>query len=137
MKKSTIKKYAKLIVRVGANVKKGQTVNIYASVDQAPFATMLMDEAYKAGAKKVNLEWSCESTYKVRVRNESVKTMSTILPWEEEKLKWMTEELPCRIIIESDDPDGLKGVNMSKVQKVQQNRYPKEKKDTAAWDNGH
>ncbi len=137
MKKSTIKKYAKLIVRVGANVKKGQTVNIYASVDQAPFATMLMDEAYKAGAKKVNLEWSCESTYKVRVRNESVKTMSTILPWEEEKLKWMAEELPCRIIIESDDPDGLKGVNMSKVQKVQQNRYPIVKKYSDALENRH
>ncbi len=137
MKKATIKKYAKLIVRVGANVQKGQTVNIYASVDQADFVALVMDEAYKAGAKTVNIEWSCDATYKVRVRHESVKTMSTILNWQEEKLKWMADELPCRIHIVSDDPDGLKGINMSKVQKVGQKRYLITKKYSDAMENRH
>ena len=35
MKKSTIKKYAKLIVRVGANVQKGQSVVVSCSVENA------------------------------------------------------------------------------------------------------
>ncbi len=124
MKKSTIKKYAKLIVRVGANVQKGQSVVISCSVDQAEFCAMVVDEAYKAGAKYVTVNWSCDSIVKLAYRHESVKTLSTVLKWQEEKLAWQVNELPCMIHIVSDDPDGLKGINPEKMQKVQQARYP-------------
>ena len=60
MKKSTIKKYAKLIVRIGANVQKGQDVIIFANADQSDFVALVADEAYKAGAKRVTVRWSCD-----------------------------------------------------------------------------
>lgn len=137
MKKSTIKKYAALIVRVGANVQKGQSVVIYASVEQADFVAMVMDEAYKAGAKRVNIEWNFDPATRLKYRCESVKTLSEVLPWQEEKLKWMSEELPCRIHIVSDDPDGLKGINIDKMQKSQQKRYVVTKKYSDAMENRH
>ena len=34
MKKTVMRSYAKLIVRVGANVQKGQEVRVFASLDQ-------------------------------------------------------------------------------------------------------
>lgn len=124
MKKSTIKKYAKLIVRVGANVQKGQSVVISCSVDQAEFCALVVDEAYKAGAKYVTVNWSYDPLIKLAYRHETVKTLSTVLKWQEEKLAWQANELPCMIHIVSDDPDGLKGINPAKMQKVSQLRYP-------------
>jgi len=124
MKKSTMRKYAKLIVRVGANVQKGQPVLLYVSVDQSEFAAMVAEECYRAGASRVQMEWSCQAMTKLAYRHQSLKTLSTVPTWQEEKLKLMAEECPCRIHIASEDPDGLKGINMEKVQKAQMATYP-------------
>ena len=45
MKKTVLREYAKLIVRVGANVQKGQEVLIYADLDQPEFVQMVAQEA--------------------------------------------------------------------------------------------
>ena len=56
MKKTVLKKYAKLIVERGVNVNKGQEVIIVAELDQPEFVTMVVDAAYKAGASKVTVD---------------------------------------------------------------------------------
>lgn len=124
MKKTTLRKYAKLIVKVGANVQKGQSVLLYVSVDQHEFAAMVAEECYRAGASRVDMEWSSQVITKLAYRHQSLKTLSTVPVWKEEKLKLMAQEYPCRIHIVSDDPDGLKGVNMEKVQKASVATYP-------------
>lgn len=123
MKKSTIKKYARLIVRIGANVQKGQTVVISCAVDQENFCAMVMDECYKAGAKKVFVNWHSDKITRLNYRNESVRVLSKVLKWQEEKIKWTSEQLPAMIHIISEDPDGLKGVSPAKMQKVKIANY--------------
>ena len=68
MKKSVLREYAKLIVRVGANVQKGQTVLVHAGLDQPEFVQMVVEEAYKAKAKEVIVEWSYQPLTKTPVR---------------------------------------------------------------------
>lgn len=51
MKTAQLKKYAKLIAKMGLNVKKGQSVFIQAGLDQPEFVAMVVEECYKAGAK--------------------------------------------------------------------------------------
>ena len=46
MKKSILRQYAKLIVRCGVNVQKGQEVIIHADLDQPEFVQMVVEEAY-------------------------------------------------------------------------------------------
>ena len=58
MKKSVLRKYAKLIAKCGVNVKRGQDVIIQAEIDQPEFVKMLVDECYKAGARKVIVDFS-------------------------------------------------------------------------------
>ena len=41
MKKTVLREYAKLIVRAGVNVQKGQDVLIYADLDQPEFVQMV------------------------------------------------------------------------------------------------
>ena len=124
MKKSVLREYAKLIVECGVNVQKGQEVVIYADLDQPEFVKMVVEEAYKAKASKVSVEWSYQSLEKIHVRYQSVKTLGTVLDWQKEKQEHMCQVIPCRIHIISEDPDGLKGMNMEKVTKARQMSYP-------------
>ncbi len=137
MKKTIIRKYARLIARVGANIQKGQPVRIYINADQYEFATILTDECYKAGASKVDVDFSWQPITKLDYRHQSIKELSKVPAWQEERLKEMTEKLPCRIHIISDDPDGLKGVNHTKMQKAQIARYKITKPYRDAIENKH
>lgn len=123
MQKTRLRKYAQLIARVGCNVQKGQDVFLYAGLDQPEFVTMVTDELYKAGARKVFVEFDYDPLTKYHVRHRSVKALSTVESFEEAKLQYMTEKLPVRLYLISEDPDGLKGVNIEKMSKGQQGRY--------------
>ena len=74
MKKTVLRDYARLIAQVGANVQKGQDVLIYAGLDQPEFVQMVVEEAYKAKAKEVIVEWSYLPLTKTHVRYKSLKT---------------------------------------------------------------
>lgn len=124
MKKSVLRQYARLIVRSGVNVQKGQEVLIYAGLDQPEFVAMVVEEAYKAKAKKVTVEWNYQPLDKLHTRYQTVKTMGTVQQWQKERRQYQVDTVPCRIRLESDDPDGLKGMNMEKVAKARQMSYP-------------
>lgn len=137
MNKTILRKYARLIVQMGVNIKKGQGALIMAETDQAEFALMVADEAYKAGAKWVDMRWTNQSFTKLQLRKESVKTLSTTHEWEKARMQQQVEELPVRIWIDSDDPDGLKGVNVEKMQKVNLARMKVRKPYRDAMENKH
>ena len=124
MKKTVLREYAKLIVRCGLNVQKGQEVMILAGLDQPEFVQMVVEEAYKAKAKKVMVEWSYQPLEKLGVRYQTLKTLGTVEEWEKARQEHMCQTLPARLYLESEDPDGLKGMNMDKAAKARQMKYP-------------
>ena len=124
MKKSILRQYAKLIVRCGVNVQKGQEVLINCGLDQPEFVAMVVEEAYKAKAGKVTVNWNYQPLTKLHARYQSVKTLGSVETWEKEKLQHYVDTVPCRIHLISDDPDGLKGVNTAKLAKGRQMSYP-------------
>lgn len=128
MKKSVLRKYAKLIAKVGANVQKGQGVFIYAEAEHHEFAAMVLEECYKLGAKYVHVEWSCQATVKPHYKYQSLETLCYVPKYVIEKLKFMTEEYPCRIVLIGEDPDGLRGVDIAKMQQARIASYKKTKK---------
>ena len=85
---------------------------------------MLVDECYKAGAKKVIVYFDYQPLEKLHVRHQTVTTMSEVEEWEKARLQHYVDVLPCRIYLASEDPDGLKGINQKKMAKAGQNRYP-------------
>lgn len=117
-----LKKYAELIVRTGANVQPGQIVQLTIAVEQHEFAALIIEECYKAGAKKVNVNWMSDVQNRLDFLYAEQEVLSKVLPWEEEKLKQMVEDLPCRIFIESEDPDAMNGVDPQKLSAVSQSR---------------
>ena len=123
MKKTVLRNYARLIARAGGNVQKGQDVIVRASLDQPEFVRMLVEECYACGARMVRVEWSDLAVTKITQKKASLKTLSAMEEWEVAKLKHESETLPVTIWLESDDPDGLKGVNQAKMSKAAQAKY--------------
>ncbi len=124
MKKTILRKYARLIAESGVNVQKGQEVFIVAGLDQPEFVAMVVDECYKLGAKRVVVDWDYQPLEKLHVRHQSVKTLSELTDYQEARYKHFLYKLPCRIYLDSDDPDGLRGINQKKQATARQKRYP-------------
>ena len=118
MKKTILRKYAQLAVRTGVNLKKGQGCAIYAEVEQHEFAELVAEEAYRAGAKWVQMFWQDQAVTKLQYRHESVTQLSRVEEWEKARQQHLVDTLPALIHISSADPDGLKGVNVDKMQKA-------------------
>ena len=124
MKKTLLREYAKLIVRTGVNIQKGQDLQIHADLDQPEFVQMVVEEAYKAKAREVTVFWNYQPLAKVHNRYQSLKTMSEVPEWVKARQQYWCDTLPARLHIISADPDGLKGMNMEKASKARQKTYP-------------
>jgi len=124
MQKTRLRRYAKVIARMGANVQPGQDVLLFAGLDQPEFVAMLTEEMYKLGARKVHVKFDYQPISRLNVKYCSLETLSTVDSCEEADLKFMVEKLPCRVFLTSSDPDGLKGVDVEKMTKGQQARFP-------------
>lgn len=118
MNKTRLRKYAHLLANAGLHIQKGQEVIIQAELDQPEFVKMVVEECYRAGAKDVRVEWSYQPLAKVNVRHRSEKVLSTVQDWEIAKLEHQVETMPARLYLTSEDPDGLAGINVTKLAKA-------------------
>ncbi|MBQ8162373.1 MAG: aminopeptidase [Clostridia bacterium] len=135
--RNLLEKYAELIVRTGANVQKDQVVQLTIAVELHEFAAMVMEACYRAGAKKVNINWTYDQQDRLNYLYADRETLATVLPWEEAKMKQMVEDLPCRIYIASEDPDAMQGVDPQKLSSVMQSRASVMKPYSNAIDGKH
>lgn len=119
-----IKAYAKVAIRKGLNVQKNQEVIINAGLDQPEFVKMLVEEAYLAGAKHVQVNWTYDPITRLSYEYESVENLSIVRSFELDKYKWMSENLPAVLRVLSDDPNVFKGIDQTKVNQARRNKYP-------------
>ena len=124
MKKTVLRKYARLIAQCGVNVQEGQEVFITAGLDQPEFVQMVTEECYKLGASRVVVDWDYQPLAKAHYKYCTVETLGELTGYQKARWEHYVEKIPCRIYIESDDPDGLKGIDQDKMLKAQQMRYP-------------
>ncbi|MBQ3548677.1 MAG: aminopeptidase [Oscillospiraceae bacterium] len=124
MKKTILRKYAQLIAQTGVNVQPGQEVFIMADLDQPEFVMMVVEECYRRKAKKVVVDWDYQPLQKLHYRYRSLTTLGKVENYEEARWQHYVDVLPCRIYLISEDPDGLRGINQTKMAKAQQKRYP-------------
>ncbi|SJZ37318.1 aminopeptidase [Anaerorhabdus furcosa] len=135
MDKKTLKSYAKLVVQSGINLQKGQEVKIVISPQNAEFAQYLTEEAYKAKASKVIVNFQDETISKLNSKYRSLKSLSTVEKYEEAIEQYDVDKKPCYIYVEDKDPDYLSGVDTGKLSKARQARYPILKPYRDAQDN--
>ena len=122
MKKSILKKYAELIVASGIALKKGQVVVIRANVESESFVAMVVEECYRRGARRVIVEWGSEACARAAYKRGKKEGLAEVFSYEFEKERWTNKELPCFLWLDSDDPDGMAGIDPLKLAYVAKER---------------
>lgn len=135
MNKLQMRRYAKLLAKTGINVKKGQWVVVQAELDQPEFVEMVVEELYRAGAGKVSVEFAHQPLSRLHYKFQKTETLSKLEKWEVEKLELRKKELPAMLYLESEDPDGLKGIDQEKFTQVRSDRMKVIKPYRDAMDN--
>ena len=116
-----LKNYASLIVNPESQ-SKGDKVIVDGSLT-SPSLSNDVSECYKAGAAEVRVEWNHSPLIKLHAKYKSLKTLCSTKDWEIEKMKQRVKDLPAFIVLTSEDPDGLNGINRGKYTKASQARY--------------
>ena len=115
MNKSLLKKYARLVARVGANVGEGDNVLINSSLEGVGLARLVCEECYRLGARKVHVNYNDRVVSRLKFLNESKETL-TAIPQFVAQMKNSFSDPDCVVIqILSDDPHLYDGVEPSKL----------------------
>lgn len=119
-----LEKYAKLAIRKGVNVQKGQTLLLNIKAEHYEFGRMLVDEAYAAGAKKVVVKFGDDYISKSNTVNQDLETLVDIPKWfVEEYDDYLSQDL-CRLSVYAPSPglmSDVDGHKLSEVNKAQGN----------------
>ena len=110
-----LKEYARLIVRTGANVQKNQYVVLNCSVENHIFGRMVVQEAYKAGAKDVIVFWNDVKTSRLRFDYAALEVFSHIPEWQAESRNYYAKKKAAVISVIGSDPEAYLGVDSEKL----------------------
>lgn len=135
MELKKLRQFANLTVRRGVNVKPGQDVIVYAELDQPDFITMVVEEAYAAGARSVRVKWTHQPISRVNALMMKEEVMAEIPEWQHAEMAHLVKTLPAQIHIRSVDPDGMKGVDQQKLTNVSKITTPQMLKYREQMDN--
>ncbi len=111
----SLKKYAHLIVHAGCNLHKGQELYISARLEGAQLVRLVTEEAYRAGASTVTVDWSDEKITRLRYENEPLEAFEHCRKWRAELLNGVAKRGGIILSILSDDPQALAGVDPRKL----------------------
>jgi aminopeptidase len=103
----TLRRYAKLIVEVGANVQPGQVVWIVAEPRAAPLVRLVAAEAYARGAKFVDPWYFDPFVKRIRLERAAEDTIDFVPSWFGDRLLALGEGHGVRISITPQVPPGL------------------------------
>lgn len=113
-----IEKYANLLVRVGINIQKNQTLIITSPIETAEFTRLLSVKAYEAGAREVVIRWTDEKSARIRydMANDEIF---------DESPAWLTTYMndyagidAAFLSISASDPEIMKGVDPKRISRA-------------------
>ncbi|UQR07982.1 aminopeptidase [Enterococcus faecalis] len=110
-----LKKYARLIAETGVNVQDNHTVVLQISVDQAPLARLITEEAYRLGAAEVIVQWSDETIQREFLAHAATDRIENVHQYKIDQTDDWIAKGASRISVVSSNPDALAGVDAQRV----------------------
>ena len=117
-----LQEYARLVLKVGVNLQEGQGLEIACPVEKAEVAEAFCEQAYKAGAKIVQVRWQSESIDKINYLNASVDALTQIPKWFVDSKNYLVEKGFCYVAIAADDPQAFASVPSDKLSAISKAR---------------
>ncbi|EOD01216.1 aminopeptidase [Caldisalinibacter kiritimatiensis] len=119
MDKALLEKYARLIVKTGVNIQKGQILVVRSPITCADFTRTKAKVAYEEGAKDVVVDWSDELLSKIRYIQAPEEVFEEFPEWKKEFYMHYMKEGAAFISIAASDPELMKDVDPERIAKVQ------------------
>jgi aminopeptidase len=119
MDNTMLEKYARLIVKTGVNIQKGQTLVIASPIECAFFTRMIAQYAYEEGARDVVVTWKDELLSKIRFLQAPEEVFEEFPEWQKDFYLSYVKQGAAFVSIAASDPELLKDVNPGRLVKVQ------------------
>ena len=107
--------YAQLAVQVGVNIQPGQYLLINTSTEALPFARLVVEQAYKAGAGRVHVNLTDPFVERALFDNATEDELGNFPKWIVAQRDELIERKGALMWIDADDPDLLSGVAPTKL----------------------
>ncbi len=114
--------YARLVVKIGVNLQKGQGLEIICPVEKYEIAEALTKAGYEAGAKIVQVRWSAQNIDKLNYENAELDVLTNIPKWYVDSKNYLVENNFCYIAVSAEDPTVFKDIPADKIAKIYQAR---------------
>ena len=115
-----LQEYARLLIRVGLNVQKGQNLVISSPVECAFFARMCAEEAYAVGCREVIMNWHDDAMARLKYLHADDAIFDEVALWRRHFFNDYALEGAAYLAISASDPENFKGVETSRIIRAQQ-----------------
>lgn len=104
-------KYADVTVHIGLNLRQGQSLSIRGILEDAPFIRKVVESAYKAGAKYVDVLWSDEKSNRLFFEYANEENIEIIPEWTLSRYEEYYRRGDAELAVYSSDPNLLDGID--------------------------
>ena len=111
----TLTEYARLVLKIGVNLQKGQGLEIICPVEKREVAHALAEEAYKVGAKIVQVRWHDEIIDKIKYTYADIDALTEVPKWYVDSKNYLVKNGFCYIAVAADAPAAFKDVPSEKI----------------------
>lgn len=110
-----LKEYARLIIEIGLNIKKGQKLIINAPVDCADFARLCASAAYDVGCAEVIMNWNDDFLDRERFMRGDSGIFDYFPEWKRDMMLSLAKEGAAKLAIYATDPEAMMGVEPDRL----------------------
>jgi aminopeptidase len=103
----TLQRYADLIVGLGANVQRGQIVELRCALEHRELAREIAAAAYRRGARFVDVWWQDAGVRRARIEHADPDTIDFVAPWHRRRVLALGEHRAARIAVSPMATPGL------------------------------
>lgn len=114
-----MRQYARLLIRVGVNIQKGQDLVLFSPVECAPFARMCATEAYAAGCREVIVNWRDDYMTREKYLKAADDVFDSYPSWLADFYNGYAEQGAAYLSISASDPENLKGVDPGRIHRAE------------------
>lgn len=114
-----LREYARLLVEVGVNLERGQTLILSSPVACADFARLCVSAAYDAGAGEVVMNWTDDYVTRERFLRASDESFDAVRAWRKAFFTDYAASGAAYLALTAEDPETLAGVSPDRLVRAQ------------------
>ena len=104
MNEAMKRKYANMLATVGLNIQPNQKVLVECAIEGYEFAGIFADEAYKAGAGEVIINYLDQTNLKIKAKYQSAEEVKEIKTWQKDMYQSALDEGACTLRLHGVNP---------------------------------